>query len=412
VTGRAVRAAAIAAGLLLAGCTTTPAANRIHGQRLVVYLSVPLRGASNALARVDVNAARLALAQDGGRVGKYVIALKVLDDSTPQGDGWDPNQTSLNARLAAQDPDTIGYIGELNSGASAVSIPLLNRAGIAQVSPASGAVGLTSSGPGAAPGEPDKYYPTGIRTFVRVAPSDAVEAQVQVALEQQQGCQHTFVLQDGEVDGSSQAITFVLTAQSKGLNVLAVQAFAPHAIDYRGLATSVATTSPDCVLISALDGPSAAQLAREVGVTLPSARLYASSSLAQPSFTAAGHGGLAPALDSRVLVLSPALGPADYPAATRTMLVNYSRRYGEPQPQLVFGYAAMQLMLDAIRRATDDGHKPVRRSKVVAALFSHAVHQSVLGPYTIDANGDTSIRAYGIYQILNGRLRFWRAAHG
>jgi len=245
-----------------------------------------------------------------------------------------------------------------------------------------------------------------------VVPSDAVEAQVQVALEQSLGCQNTFVLQDGEVDGVGEAITFVLTAQSRGLAVLAVQAFAPHALDYRGLARSVAATSADCVLISALAGPSAAQLAREVGVTLPSAKIFASSGLAQPSFIAARHGGLAPALDSRVLVLSPALGPSDYPAPTRAMLAAFTKRYGESRPEVVFGYAAMQLMLEAIRRATDDGRKPAQRSKVVAALLARGEHQSVLGPYTIDANGDTSIRSYGIYQVVDGRLRFWRAAQG
>jgi branched-chain amino acid transport system substrate-binding protein len=409
---RAAPAAAAAALLTLAGCGPAPEANRIHGQRLVVYMSVPLHGASNAVARAEVRAARLALAQAGGRIGKYLIQLKVLDDSLPQGDGWDPSQTSLNARLAAQDAHAIGYLGELNSGASAVSIPLLNRAGIAQVSPGSAAVGLTSSGPGASPGEPDKYYPTGLRTFVRVVPSDAVEAQAQVALEQRMGCQNTFVLQDGEIDGAGEAITFVLTAQSRGLAVLAVQAFPPHSLDYRGLAASVAATSADCVLISALDGPSAALLAREVGVTLPNAKIFASSSLAQPSFTDADHGGLAPALDSRVLVLSPALAASAYPVATRSVLAAYTRRSGVPGPEAVFGYAAMQLMLDAIRRATDDGRKPAQRSKVVAALFARGTHQSVLGPYTIDADGDTSISSYGVYRIADGRLRFWRAEQG
>src|SRR5947207_6472661 len=109
--------------LVLGGCGGAPEANRIPGKRLVIYMSSPLHGASNATARAEVNAARLALAESGGRVGKYLVQLKVLDDSTPQSDGWDPSQTSVNARLAAADPATIGYLGELNSGASAISIP-------------------------------------------------------------------------------------------------------------------------------------------------------------------------------------------------------------------------------------------------------------------------------------------------
>ena len=399
------------AGLALSGCGSAPEANRIPGKRLVIYMSSPLHGAANSTARAEVNAARLALAQQG-RIGKYLIQLKVLDDSTPKGDGWDPSQTSLNARLAAQDPATIGYLGELNSGASAISIPVLNRAGIAQVSAGSGAVGLTSLGPGASPGEPDKYYPSGFRNFVRVMPSDAVESQVQVTLQQRSGCRDTFVVHDGEVDGSSEAITFALTAQSRGLEVLGVQVFTPHAPDYAGLAASVAQTGADCVLISALDGPSAALLARELAVNLPNARLFATSTLAQPSFTQPAKGGLEPALDSRVLLALPVLGPAAYPASERTMMAAYAREYGTAPPQAPLGYAAMTLLLDAIRRGTDNGRKPARRSKIVAALFAHGTHQSVLGPYAVDSTGDTTIRSYGIYRVAGGRLVFVRGATG
>ncbi len=387
-------------------------ANQIAGKRLVIYMSSPLHGAGNSAARAQVNAAKLALAQQGGRIGKYLIRLKILDDSTPQSGSWDPSQTSINARLAAQDPATIGYLGEFNSGASAISIPVLNRAGIVQVSPASAAVGLTAAAPGASPGEPAKYYPTGIRTFARVVPSDAVESEVQVGLEQSFGCKDTYVLHDGEVDGSAEAITFALTAQSRGLNVLGVQAFSPNAGDYSGLAASVAQTGADCVLISALDGPSSALLARNVAVSLPDAHIFASSTLDQPSFIEPAKGGLAPALDSRVLLVCPALDAVAYPPSARAMLAAYASQYGRPPPQAVFGYAAMTLMLDAVRRATNDGRRAAQRSKVISALFARGSHQSILGPYGIDANGDTTIRTFGIYRVMSGRLVFLRSASG
>ena len=74
---------------------------------------------------------------------------------------WDPGQTTVNARLAVQNKNTIGYIGDLNSGATAVALPLLNRVGIPEISPASTAVGLTQrQSRGRRPGEPEKYYPT------------------------------------------------------------------------------------------------------------------------------------------------------------------------------------------------------------------------------------------------------------
>src|SRR4051812_30143244 len=132
---------------------------------VTVYSSVPLQGASRASTGDLVNGAKLALEQAGGKAGKITVKYVSLDDSTAQAGNWTPEATSANARKAAQDKSTAVYIGEFNSGASAVSIPILNEAGVPQISPANTAVGLTTDKPGATPGEPDKYYPTGTRTY-------------------------------------------------------------------------------------------------------------------------------------------------------------------------------------------------------------------------------------------------------
>ncbi|MBV9048946.1 MAG: hypothetical protein JOY58_11790, partial [Solirubrobacterales bacterium] len=146
---------------LLAGCGGTrdqAVGNRISGTTLTIYSSLPLQGPSSVTGQALLNGEQLALGQVGSRIGKYRIAFKSLDDATPLRGEWDPGQTTINANQALQDKTAVGYIGELNSGASAVSIPLLNRLGIAQISPTSSAIGLTVNGPAASPGEPQKYY--------------------------------------------------------------------------------------------------------------------------------------------------------------------------------------------------------------------------------------------------------------
>ncbi len=159
-------------------------------------------------------------------------SLRALDDSTAQRGAWDPGKTTENAHVAITDLSTIAYIGDFNSGASAVSIPLLNRVGIPQISPTNTAVGLTAADAGAAPGEPAKYYPTGIRTYARVVPNDAVQARVQVELQKSLGCRRPYVVDDGEVDGEDLALSYQLAARSQGLHVLGVQAFQRRATDY------------------------------------------------------------------------------------------------------------------------------------------------------------------------------------
>ena len=61
-------------------------------------------------------------------------------------------------------------------------------------------------------------------------------------------------------------------------------------------------------------------------------------------------------------------------------------------------------MLDAIKRASASGS--LTRKSVVDAIFATKNRNSVLGTYSIDKNGDTSLTDYGIYKIVAGKLVF------
>ena len=111
-----------------------------------------------------------------------------------------PLQTSANARTAVVDDTTIAYLGEFNSGATSISLPILNEAGILQVSPSNTYVGLTRA-EGAEPREPAKYFPTGLRTFGRVIPADHLQAAAVAALLQAERVKRVFLVDDHEVYG-------------------------------------------------------------------------------------------------------------------------------------------------------------------------------------------------------------------
>src|SRR5439155_8453923 len=127
----------------------------------------------------------------GNKAGSYSIKYTSLDDSTAQAGNWDPGQTAQNARKVAQDSNAVYYIGEFNSGASKISIPILNQASIPQVSPANTYPGLTTSEPGTEKGEPDKYSPTQKRTYLRIVPRDNIQSAALLTQTQQDGCQQT-----------------------------------------------------------------------------------------------------------------------------------------------------------------------------------------------------------------------------
>ena len=165
-----------------------------------------------------VNGIKLALEQTGGKAGDITVKYKSLDDSTAQAGSWTPEAVSANARKAAQDDTTAVYIGEFNSGGSAVSIPILNEAGVPQISPANTAVGLTTDEPGAEPGEPDKYYPSGERTYARIVPKDTIQGAALATLMKEDGCTKVQVLNDKEVYGAGLSRNIENSAKEQGLD--------------------------------------------------------------------------------------------------------------------------------------------------------------------------------------------------
>jgi branched-chain amino acid transport system substrate-binding protein len=413
---RATVAVALLAALVLAvsldGCGASSGSTRdvgvIRGHSLTIYVSVPRYGASEAAGQAVVNGATLELDQNHAHIGRYRISLRVLDDSSPGSGVWSADAAAAAAQTAAANLTTVGYIGDFNSGASAVSIPILNREAIPQISPASSAVGLTSDGPGSNPGEPYGFYPTPLRTFFRVVPNDAVQAQVQVRLQRELGCRSVYAIYDGEYDGTEAFDAFTQVAIRDHYPVVAQQSYVPGKSSYASIGQTVAQSGADCVLVAAIPERSAATLTTAVALQAPDVQIFATAGLAEPSFTEQALGGIPAKLDSRVLITAAAVDDGAHNPLSRAFLLAYRRRYGSPLPAAVDGYEAMRLLLGAVRKATHSGREVAERVKVVEALQATRHHKSALGTYSIERDGDTNIDGYGVYRIVDGALRYWR----
>jgi branched-chain amino acid transport system substrate-binding protein len=373
------------------------------GKTLTIYSSVPLQGASRVQTTALVNGAKLALQQAGGKAGSFKVNYKPLDDSTAQAGSWTPEQTSANARQAAQDKSTALYIGEFNSGATAVSLPILNEAGIPQISPANTAVGLTTNDPGASPGEPDKYYPTGKRTYARIVPKDTIQGAALVTLMKQDGCTKVAMTNDKEVYGAGLAKNIELAAKSAGLNIISNDAIDKNAPNYRSLAQKAKSAGADCFIYSGITANNAVQLFKDFAAALPSAKMYGPDGIAESGFASPKDGGIPTSLDKRVKVTVATLSPSEYPPDGQAFFKTFTQKYNvqNPDPYAIYGFEAMSLALDAIKRSGDGSH-----ANVLKALFATKNRKSVLGTYSIDQNGDTTLTDYGVYSIKNGQLTF------
>src|SRR5207245_5419080 len=100
---------------------------------------------------------------------------------------------------------------------------------------------------------------------------------------------------------------------------------------------------------------------------MPEALIFGSDGLAESTYTEPARGGIPTSLDARVLLTAAAPAPVPESAA-HAFYSAYGRSYGDPEPDAVYGYEAMSLLLNAISRATHGGHRPARRSQVLAAI--------------------------------------------
>jgi branched-chain amino acid transport system substrate-binding protein len=273
--------AALALGLTACGDNDDDGSSA-GGETLNIYSSMPLQGAQRPNTTDLVRGAQLALKQHGGKTGGFTVGYTSLDDSTAQAGTWTPEQTSANARKVAQDDAAIAYIGEFNSGASAISIPILNEVPIVQVSPANTAVGLTSDDPGADEGEPDKYYPTGQRHYLRIVPKDTIQGAALATVMKKDGCQNAYILNDKEVYGAGLARNIEMSAKEQGLDVLANEGIDPKAPNFRSVAAKLKSDGADCFVFGGITANGAVQLYRTCWPRSPTSSCTAPTGLRRP----------------------------------------------------------------------------------------------------------------------------------
>jgi branched-chain amino acid transport system substrate-binding protein len=458
---------AIVAIFLADGCggVGVSTAGTVSGDHLTIYSSLPLEGAMAPVSRQIVGGEKLALAQAGGRVHRFKIYYASLNDANPKTGEWAPGETATNAKYAAQDTTTIAYLGDYDSEATAISLPIVNEAGILQVSPASPYVGLTSS-LDANQDEPERFYQTGKRNFARLMPGDPVQAAAQVQLMRSLGVGRVYVLEDQDPFDLPLAAILAEDAKRAGIEVAGEDTIDTTAsTEFAGEAKKVSESGAQAVFFSGLPDAGAVALWQQLHAADPHLRLLGSSSLSEGSLPSASTSGSNPTSDASATssssttssgagdtsssspsvsavatssagaatvratessvpaqpsfavrigtagdvtyLATPVLPAALYPSVAQVVLRRYRGQFHEAASSYaLYGYEAMSAVLLAIRRAGSHGNA---RQAVIDKFFAIRDRDSVLGRYSIQAGGDTTLSRYGVDRVVGGRLVFYRA---
>jgi branched-chain amino acid transport system substrate-binding protein len=398
--------AAIVFAPLLAGCGgvgVSSGASSALGNQLAIYSSLPLQGPAAGVSEEIVDGEKLALSDAGGRVGAFKISYVSLDDANPKSGQWDPGVTATDAKTAAQDTGTIAYLGEYSSAATAISLPLINAAGIAQVSPESPYVGLTSA-LDAGQDEPERFYPSGKRNFARLQPGDSAQAEAQVELMRTLGVKRIYVLNDQDPFEIPLSQILAGDAEQAGIKVVGNDSLSttPGAV-FTGEVEKIVESGVQAVFFAGGPGTGMVALWKQLHRADPRLWLLGSSSLAGEEFTSK----LGTAASSAYLT-TPILPLSLYPPSAQRVLADYRRRFAvSGGPYALYGYEAMTVVLDAIRAAGSRGNN---RRAVIEKLLATKGRDSVIGRYSIETDGETTLSNYGVDRVASdGRPIFYRA---
>jgi branched-chain amino acid transport system substrate-binding protein len=312
-----------------------------------LVVSVPLDGPTGE-AGADAAEGVLLAVEDAGSPVRVLV-----EDAGPGPCG---RNVPVNAERAAANPDVVAYLGEFHSAATERSLPVLEAAGVPHVSFS------------------NTYRRLGGRSFVNVMPTDELQAVALVAWMAESGVRRAFLADDGEDYGIDmrRLVQRALAGNPAADAEHADGFFLGAAVDEQTvtLLTGLHERAPRAVLFG-MEGLLSDELAAELPAEV-AGRLRVTA--------------------------GPACGD-QLPPAGREVTERLRRRLGHrPDSHAVYAYEAASLVLDAYSGVGGD------RAALTAAMRGTRDRDGVVGRYSFDARGATTLRAAGRLRVQDRRF--------
>jgi len=294
-----------------------------------------------------------------------------------------PADATVQAAFATGSPDVIAVIGHVSSAATLVTEPSYANAQVALIVPT-----VTD----------DRITARGYRNVFRLPTKDSDEGSLVAAYAIKTGSKAPHVVTQETDYGPDVAGAFVRRASA--LHVKSdVTVFPVDKPDFGKAADAVLSHSPDCVVLAGnVDdmGPLLGTL-RAKGYT---GRFVGTQGFFD-ALTLKHY-----AKEAEGLVVSTTV--PYYPLAPTVLrdVQEYQAHNGPLTPVAAFGYAAVQLIRNASRRAN-----ATNRLALIRAIASGGSYDTVTGSYTFTSNGDVLDPNCYFYRITNGKFAYDRQAH-
>ena len=307
----------------------------------------------------------------------------------------DPTLVRRNANRIISIPSAIAVLGPKNSAASQVALPILNLAQpgpLVMISPTSPYPGLTQK-VASNPSEPDIYFPSGIRSFVRIMPNDNVMAAAASRFIRTLGKKTVYLLDDGGSYGRglSEAMLAAAVAENlivTGNSTISRTDFSTYPPVMQTVSTSYQNGPPDAIFFAMESIPALSPLLRAKSSSgAASATSLGGSGFMSPSFLSnAGSYG------EGVYACIAGAPVSTFPPRGQQFFQDFQAKFGAGDDLLktINAYEAMSVLLAAIENVCSSGGDPSDRRTIRDAVFAIKDFSYALPSWSFDPSGDTT----------------------
>jgi branched-chain amino acid transport system substrate-binding protein len=279
----------------------------------------------------------------------------------------------------------IGVVGTFNSGCAKIEVPILNRAHpgpLAMVSPANTNPGLTKHWD---PGEPQKYYPTGVRNYARVVATDDFQGPADALWSKSLGYKKVYVLNDKQTYGFGVATTYKNAAKKIGIQVVGFKGWDAKQSSYESLANLIKASGAQAVFLGGIVCNNGAKLMQDIKSVDPKVKLQMPDGFSDP-----GANG---AIANGAYISVAGEPPSKLTGAGADFVKSFGKQIGtQPNPYSQYGAQAMQVMLQAVAAGGGD------RAKTTSSIFGIHITNGIIGDFSINSSGDTDLTPITIYR--------------
>ncbi|GIM28012.1 branched chain amino acid ABC transporter substrate-binding protein [Clostridium polyendosporum] len=349
---------------MLGACGKADSAS--SGSQVVkIATCTPLSGSQAAIGESIKNGAQMALEERVEEFKKLNIDLKLA----AQDDQADPKLGVSIAQKLIVDKDVLGVVGHFNSGVAIPASEIYKKENLSMVSPANTGVAVTERG---------------LESVNRICTRDDVQgpAAADFALKNL-GARTAFVIHDKTTYGQGVADEFKKTFETNGGNIVGYEGITAGESDFNGVLNKVSSVKPDVVYFGGIY-PEGSLIIKQMKEKNIEAKFIGPDGMDSSEVVKiAGESAVGVYYTS----MSADVTVTD---AGKEWAKKYEAKLGKaPENWSIYGYDAMNVMLDGIKKAIEDndGKKP-SREQVVKSVRAIKGFEGVATKVTFNSKGD------------------------